>query len=101
MSRSSNPLSALMAWNHYAQAYVRMIVAANEVILRRTMQMASGTMTPHEAMAMVLEKPTAFATATEKMAVAAARGGDPVRIASAALRPYGAKTRSNVRRLRK
>ncbi|MBP7000537.1 hypothetical protein [Amaricoccus sp.] len=69
--------------------------------MRRTMAMASGTMTPHEAVAMFMEKPAAFATAAEKAAVAAARGGDAARIASAALRPYGVKTRSNVRRLRK
>jgi hypothetical protein len=50
---------------------------------------------------MVMEKATAFALASEKAAVAAAKGGDATRIATAALRPYGTKARSNVRRLRR
>lgn len=100
MSRNSNPLSAWAAWAEFAQAYNRMCLSAGEVIARRTMRMASGSMTPYEAVAMVLEKPTAFASSAERAAVAAARGGDAVRIATAALRPYGAKTRSNVRKLR-
>lgn len=100
MARSQNPFSALTAWVAYAQAYNRMCLSAGEVIARRSMRIALGAMTPSEAVAMVLEKPTAFASSAEKAAVAAARGGDPVRIASAALRPYGAKTRSNVRKLR-
>ncbi|MBP7243135.1 antibiotic ABC transporter [Amaricoccus sp.] len=101
MPRATSPFTALIAWGNLTQSYARMSLAAGEVILRRTMQMASGTMTPHEAVAMVMEKPAAFATSAERAAVAAARGGDVTRIASAALRPYGAKTRSNVRRLRK
>ena len=50
---------------------------------------------------MVMEKATAFAAASERAAVAAATGADPARIASAALRPIRAKTRSNVRKLRR
>ena len=45
-------------------------------------------MTAPEVIGMVLEKATAFATATERAAVAAATGADPARIATAALMPY-------------
>ena len=78
-----------------------MSVAAGEVIVRRSMRMSQGAMTGAEAVGMVMEKATAFAAATEGAAVAAATGGDPARIASAALRPIRAKTRSNVRKYRR
>lgn len=92
---------AASAWMDLAFAYGQMCVASTEIIIRRCMRMAQGSMTGAEAVGMVLEKGTAFAMATERAAVAAAAGADPVKIASAALRPYSAKTRSNVRRLRR
>jgi hypothetical protein len=82
-------------------AYNMMTLSAGEVIFRRTLMMANGSMSPPDAIGMVLEKATVFAAAAEKAAVAAAKGGDPVRVATAALRPYGTKTRANVRRLRR
>jgi len=85
----------------YTIAFQQMSLAAAEVILRRSMKMLLGRMTPREAVGMVMEKATAFVAATEHAAVAAASGGDPVRIASAALRPIRAKTRSNVRKYRR
>lgn len=91
----------LLAWMDYAAAYSEMSLAAGEIIMRRTHRMATGAMTPPEALAMVLEKSTAFAIATERAALAAARGGDPTKVLTAALGPYGDKTRSNVRSLRK
>lgn len=94
-------LQATTAWMNLAFAYGQMCVASSEVIMRRCMRMAQGAMTGPEAVGMVLEKATAFATATEQAAVAAATGGDPLRIATAALKPYSVKTRSNVRRLRR
>jgi hypothetical protein len=94
-------LEAARAAFELAVAYQVMTMSAAEVILRRTAMMASGRMTPPDAVAMVLEKTTIFALAAEKAAVAAARGGDPVRVATAALRPYGTKTRANVRKLRR
>lgn len=93
--------NALNSWMKFATAYGEMTVAAAEVIMRRTMQMSQGTMTAPEAVGMVLEKATAFATATERAAVAAATGADFARIASAALRPIHVKARSNARRLRR
>lgn len=94
-------LNPMGAWMEFGAAYMRMSMSAGEVIARRTQRMALGAMTTPEAVAMVLEKGAAFAAAAEGAAVAAARGGDPVRIATAALRPYGVKTRSNARKLRK
>jgi hypothetical protein len=82
---------------HYSQ----MNMAAAEVIARRVMKLSQGGMSAPEAIGMVLEKATAFAAAGEQAAVAAARGEDPVGVASAALRPIRAKTRSNVRLLRR
>lgn len=90
----------LSSWMKLAAAYMDMSLNAGEVILRRSMKITSGSMSHPEAVSMVMEKATAFATATERATVAAARGGDPLGIASAALRPYRSKTRSNARRLR-
>lgn len=100
MTTPYDPMKATVAWMNLLTAYSQMSMAASEVILRRTMRMAQGAMTSAEALAMVTEKATAFVAATEGAALAAAAGRDPLRIASAALRPIRAKTRSNVRKLR-
>ncbi len=92
--------SAAGAWMRFALAYGQMWMAAGEVIARRSLSMSQGTMSGPEAVGMVMEKATAFVQASEKAAVAAARGADAAGIASAALRPIRAKTRANVRRLR-
>lgn len=94
-------IQAATAWMNFSFAYGQMCMASAEVIGRRCLRMAQGAMTAPEAVGMVLEKATAFATATERAAVAAATGADPVKIASAALLPYSTKTRSNVRLLRR
>jgi hypothetical protein len=96
-----SPMKAANAWVRFAMDYSQMAMAANEVIMRRSMRMSQGAMTGAEAVAMVMEKATAFATATELAVVAAATGADPARIAHAALRPYRTKTRSNVRKYRR
>ncbi len=93
-------LDAYASWTRFAFAYSQMSMAAGEVIFRRSLQMSQGVMTPADALGMVMEKATAFAASTEKAAVAAARGGDALGIATAALVPYGATTRANVRKLR-
>jgi hypothetical protein len=101
MFPSSRSLEAGRALFELGVAYQMMTISALEVIWRRTQMIAEGRMSTPDAMAMVLEKATVFAAAAEKATVAAARGGDPVRVASAALKPYGIKTRSNVRKLRR
>lgn len=100
MRYSSKKQTPAEAWMRLATAYSQMTMAAGQVIFHRTMQMAQGTMTGPEATGMVLEKVTAFAASAERATVAAARGGDPVAIATAALKPYGVKTRSNARKFR-
>jgi hypothetical protein len=94
-------VEATRALIQLSAAYQAMSIAAGEVIFRRTLQMATGSMSPPDAVGMVMEKATVFAAAAEKATIAAARGGDPVRVATAALKPYGTKTKANVRRLRR
>jgi hypothetical protein len=94
-------LNALQTWTRFAVAYARTTASAAEVITRRSQRIALGAMTPPEAAGMVLEKSTAFAASAERALVAAAKGRDPVSIATEALKPYGTKTRSNVRKLRR
>jgi hypothetical protein len=94
-------MQAAQAWLRFTTHYNQMSMAAWEVIMRRTMLISQGTMSAPEAMGMVLEKATAFVAAGEKAAIAAARGGDATKIASAALSPIRAKARANARRLRR
>jgi hypothetical protein len=94
-------MKAANAWIRFAVDYSQMAVAASEVIMRRSMLISQGRMTGSEAVGMVMEKATAIATATERAAVAVATGADPARVASVALRPFRAKTRSNVRKYRR
>jgi hypothetical protein len=101
MARLYPNLDLASAWMRYALAYSQMSMAAAEVIFRRSLRISQGAMTGPEAVGMVLEKASAFAAATEKAAAAAARGSHPAGIATAALRPIRAKTRSNVRKLRR
>lgn len=82
---------------HYSQ----MNVAAAEVIMHRMTKMAQGGMSGPEAMGMIMEKASTFTRAGERAAKAAARGANPVTIASAALTPIRARTRSNVRKYRR
>jgi hypothetical protein len=98
---TKNPMDTMFDWMRVASAYHKMSLAAAEVIAHRTMMMASGAMTGPEAMGMVMEKATVFATSTERAAMAAAGGAEPARIASAALRPYSTKTRANARKMRR
>lgn len=88
-------------WMRFASAYTQMSMAAGEVVCRRSLRLATGAMTTPEAIGMVMEKASAMIASTEKATVAAARGADALGIANAALAPYGLKTRSNVRKLRR
>jgi len=98
---SFSPLNpGLAGWMHLGLALTRMNVAASEVIVRRSVLMAQGRMSAAELVGMVAEKGSAMASSAERAMVLAARGATPARIASGALRPYGTKARSNVRKLR-
>lgn len=100
MQSYTKNLEAYASWSRFALAYSQMSMAAAEVIMRRSLQMSQGTMTPADALGMMMEKVTALSVSAERATQAAARGGDPLRIATAALAPYGTKTQANVRRLR-
>ena len=82
-------------------AYTQTTLAASEVITRRVNRMTTGTMSAPEALGMVSEKALAFARSGERAAAEVAKGANPVAIATAALRPIRATTRSNVRKLRR
>lgn len=97
----NNPMDMMVTWMKIATSYNMMMLSAGEVIVRRTMMMASGAMTGPDAMGMMMEKATIFATASERASVAAAGGADSAQITAAALKPYSTKTRSNVRKLRR
>jgi hypothetical protein len=76
-----------------------MWVSAGTVIQLRMMQMATGTLRPEEAVRMVFEKPTAFASGTER-AMRAMAGGQGFAAASlAALDPISRSAGSNAKRL--
>ena len=94
-------MDAATAWMRFALSWNQMCMEAGEVIARRSLRMSQGAMSGPEAMGMVMEKATAFALASERAAVAAARGGDALRIADAALGPISARARSNVHKLRR
>jgi hypothetical protein len=96
-----NAVKAMQGWSRLASSWTRMSMTAGEVIMRRSMMLAQGAMSGPEMTRMMLEKPSALAAAAEKAVTAAARGGDPVKVAAAALRPIGARTRANAKRLRR
>lgn len=79
----------------------RTALAANEVIWRRSAQMATGSMGLPEAVRMVSEKSTAAAQSAQSAALVAARGGSPLEMAEAAVKPYRRRTAANVKRLRR
>lgn len=92
---------AFRTWQTAQLEYGRMVTSASEVIARRCAQMALGTMSHEEAARMVLEKPSAFAKATEMATRATAARRGTAAAALAALKPIGAKTGANAKRLRR
>ena len=92
-------LAAARTWQAAGMAYGQMLMTAQQVIAHRTMQMALGTMKPEEATRMVLEKPAAFMKAFEMAARSAAASRGHAATTLAGIRPIGAKTASNAKRL--
>lgn len=92
---------AARMWQQTSMAYGQMLWTANLVIQQRVMQMALGTMRPEEAARMVFEKPSAFAKSMEMAMRSSAAGKGNAAAALAAIRPIGAKTKANARRLSK
>lgn len=92
-------MRAAMTWQKAGLAYTQMLVTANQVIAVRTMQMALGTMKPEEAARMVLEKPSALAKSMEMASRSAAASRGFAAATLAGIKPIGAKTASNMKRL--
>lgn len=74
----------VVQWHEAAMAGTEVMISAATVVQLRTMQMATGAMAPAEAARMIVEKPSAFASASENYlrALASNRGyagGDPRR----------------------
>ncbi|MCR9085896.1 MAG: hypothetical protein NXH97_04030 [Rhodobacteraceae bacterium] len=92
-------LRAAATWQKANLAYTQMLMSANQVIVARMMQMMLGTMKPEEATRMVLEKPAAFAKSFEMAARSAAASRGTAAATLAGIKPIGAKTKSNAKRL--
>lgn len=84
----------------FTTAFQTMAMAAGEVFLRRSMMFAHGTASSQDAVSMLSEKATTFAESASEAAAAMVNGKDPVRVAIAALEPYGIRTAANMRDLR-
>lgn len=100
MVNFSNSFNAMQSLIRFATAYQAMTTAAGEVFFRRSLMMASGSMSAPAALNMVAEKATTFAEAAGEATAALVKGEDPLGVASAALAPYGTRTAANVRELR-
>jgi hypothetical protein len=100
MFNFGNGLEAMRAMMQFATAFQTMTIAAGEIFCRRSMMMASGSMSATDAVNMVTEKAITFAEAAGEATTALVKGDDPVEIANAALEPYGTKTAANLRELR-
>ena len=98
-----SPVKPLEMANEWLLLFVscsQMNAAAAEVVMRRTWRIIRCDITSAEAVEMVTEKPLALAVAFKKAGQAAVRGGDPVQVAHAALKPFKEKTLSNLSKLR-
>ena len=99
MFNFGNGMDAVRSLMQFTTAYQTMAVSAGEVFFRRSLMMASGSMSPPDAVNMVAEKATTFAEAVGEATAAVVKGDEPVAVASAALGPYGTRTEANVREL--
>jgi hypothetical protein len=100
MLNFSNGVDAMQSLMRFATAYQTMATAAGEVFFRRSLMMASGSMSAPAALSMVAEKGTTFAEAAGEATAAVVNGQDLLGVATAALAPYGTRTAANVRELR-
>lgn len=88
-------------WSRLSSAFISMGLASQEVIWRRSMKLANGSLTPVEFSRMLFEKPSAFARAAERASIAVASRKDPLIVAEAAVKHIGAEAKRNARRLRR
>jgi flagellar biosynthesis/type III secretory pathway ATPase len=93
-------LNGMRSLTRFATAYQTMAVAAGEVFFRRSLMMASGSMSVPDAVNMVAEKAATLTEAAAEATNALVKGEDPIGVAAAALEPYGTRTAANVQVLR-
>ncbi|WP_265501044.1 antibiotic ABC transporter [Paracoccus beibuensis] len=94
------PMFLPAAQMRLAAEFARMAVEANMVIgLRMAGMFGLMAQAPGEPFLMVAEKQAAVSESMFAMAQAGLRGDSTERMLSAALRPYGRRTRANSRRL--
>lgn len=91
--------TASFGWLDVALSFNRLVHDSAQVILHRTMDMASGRMDREEAQRMVTEKPFAFAMATQIGLATAVTGGSPSWIAESAMDHIGRTAADNADRL--
>jgi hypothetical protein len=97
---TKNAVQSMQALTQLATAYQTMATFAGEVFLRRSLMMASGSMSVLDTVNIMVEKLATSGESAGEATAAAVKGQDPVSIASAALGPYGRQTEANVRELR-
>ncbi|ANT63623.1 MULTISPECIES: hypothetical protein [Roseobacteraceae] len=86
-------------WHEAAMAGTEVMISAATVVQLRTMQMATGAMAPAEAARMIVEKPSAFASASENYLRALASNRGYAAATLAGLAPYQSATSANAKRL--
>ncbi len=98
MAKSGNDV---MAWWNIATTMQDISMSATEVIWRRSVMMATGSMSQSEAFGMFDEKSSALLESWSKAATAQIQNAPPTKVLGAALKPFSKKTSANARRLRK
>lgn len=101
MTQYAAAMAPVIAWGRIATGLAQLGITASEVIWRRSLLTALGTLSLREAQQMIVEKPATLATATGRAMNVAMRGGHPAAVTAAALRPYRSRTVKNARRLRR
>ena len=74
MFNFDNGMGAVRSLMQFATAYQTMAISAGEVFFRRSLMMASGSMSPPDAVDMVVEKATTFAEAAGEATAAVIKG---------------------------
>lgn len=87
-------------WFDVALSLNKVVCDSTEVIMRRTMDLASGRMDAEEAQRMVVEKPLAFALAAQMGTTAALMGGSPSWVTETTIATIADKVSENATRLR-
>lgn len=100
MARKNDLMAAAAAPYRLWAQMTRIAMDSQMVIgLRMAGMMGLTSQSPGEPFRMVAEKQAAASESMFAMAQAASRGASADRVMSAALRPYGKRTRANSRRL--